>query len=116
MTNTAIPSLPEDDPLLASLANVTFSSTPPAGTSASVVAVPSEIDPEHATIHQAVSAGTIPTFADDLTSNPQQAPRPIDRDAERAAYVAFLAFINAHKDPNTTITVADPDLIIKAFS
>lgn len=108
--------IPMDDPLLASLANVTFTSTPAVGTSASVVAVPSDIDPEHATIHQAVSAGTIPTFSDDLTSEPRSTTLPIDLDAERAAYVAFLAFINAHKDPNTTITVADPDLIIKAFS
>ncbi|MEQ1670154.1 MAG: hypothetical protein ABL893_04780 [Hyphomicrobium sp.] len=116
MTNTAIPTLPEDDPLLAALGNVTFSSTPAVGTSASVVAVPGAIDPEHAAIHQAVSAGTIPTFADDLTNERRSTPLPIDLDAERAAYVAFLAFITAHKDPNTTITVAEPDLIVKAFS
>jgi hypothetical protein len=112
MTNTAIPNLPADDPLLAALGNVTFSSTPPAP----LAAVPVDVDPEHAAIHNAVVAGTIPTFADDQSLAQPVPAVPIDPNAERAALMQFIAFINAYKDPNTIVTVADPDVLAQAFS
>lgn len=110
------PALDHEDSLLASLANVSFSSTGPATVPTPVTAVPGDVDPEHAGIRAALEAGTIPTFVDEPGMAPIAAPQPIDVAAEQAAYREFLAFINAHKDPNTTITVADPDLIVKAFS
>ena len=104
-----------EDPLLAALANVSFTSTPSPADPATAVVVPTEYDPEHAAIHAALQAGAIPTFADEPQTAPTPMAVPIDVEAERAAYAAFVAFLKAHKAPGTSITVADPDLFTSAF-
>lgn len=71
-----------------------------------------EVDPEHQAIAAAIAAGAIPVFSDEPSTEPPTPPAIIDPEAERAAYAALLAFINAHKDDGTTVTFVDPNTLI----
>ncbi len=73
------------------------------------------VDPDQQAIHAALQAGTIPTFADEPGRTPQPALQPLDVNAEREAYAAFLAFLEAHKDPATIVTSIDPDAFAKGL-
>ncbi|HRD74681.1 MAG TPA: hypothetical protein PK264_01900 [Hyphomicrobiaceae bacterium] len=42
-------------------------------------------------------------------------PPPLDTAAERAAWSTLLALINAHKDPGTIVTAADPDTFMSGL-
>lgn len=132
MTSWKIPAAPSadntdlsalDDALMAQLAEVQFDSTPapsPAPSIAPPQAVPPlpvhAVDPDYQAVHAALKAGTIPTFAEERGSTPAVVPQPIDTAAERDAYVALLAFIHAHKDPNTTVTFIDPDAFLRTLT
>lgn len=114
--NAEASALALEDKLLAELADVQFDSTPAQAHPPTVVppqAVPPlpvhTVDPEYQAVHAALQAGTIPTFAEEPGTTAVSASAPIDVAAEREAYAALLAFIHAHKEPNTTVTFIDPD-------
>lgn len=111
-----------EDQLLKQLAEAQFEKPVPTSEPSSaaapqiVAALPvHEVDPDQQAIHAALQAGMIPTFADEPGTTPQSALQPIDVNAEREAYVVFLAFIEAHKDPATTVTFIDPATYAKGL-
>lgn len=113
-----------EDQLMQQLANVQFERTETPAASEPVPAADTKpvpplpvhaVEPDYQAVHAALTAGTIPTFADPADAPTVAPPLPLDAAAERAAFVAFLEFLNAHKVPGTTITTLDPDAYAKGL-
>jgi hypothetical protein len=103
-----------------------MTSSPTWATTGTPVPASPELDPEFigpptppidpATADLLAPAGTSPatTPADDYPEQPADrepfgTPTPADPAAERAAWDQLAAFIQAHKDPGTTVVMVDAD-------
>lgn len=72
-------------------------------------AQPVATDGAYLDLAEALRTGALPTFVDETPAPPKGPAPPLDVAAERAAYQALIAFIHAHKDEGTTVSLADPD-------
>ena len=72
-------------------------------------------DASYMDLAEAIRTGVVPTFVDETPAPPLGLAPPVDVEAERASFQALIAFIHAHKDEGTTVTLADPDDLMQGL-